>query len=89
MKRLQYILLVGLLFAGAFQMRAQQQEQMIEIPLPQWLQIKSSDLSRDSILVGEQVVWSTVMEMPQEQEIMFAPYASVVEMEKAPVFRIG
>ena len=85
MKRLQYILLVGLLFAGAFQMRAQQQEQIIEIPLPQWLQIKSSDLSRDSILVGEQVVWSTVMEMPQEQEIMFAPYASVVEMEKAPV----
>ncbi len=85
MKRLQYILLVGLLFAGVFQMRGQQPEQMIEIPLPQWLQVKSSALSRDSILVGEQVVWSTVMEMPQEQEIMFAPYAGVVESEKAPV----
>ena len=54
------------MFAGALQVRAQQPEQVIEIPLPGWLQVKESAISRDSILVGEQVVWSTVMEMPQE-----------------------
>ena len=85
MKRLQYILLLALMFAGALQVRAQQPEQVIEIPLPGWLQVKESAISRDSILVGEQVVWSTVMEMPQEQEIMFAPYSAVVEAEKAPI----
>ena len=73
------------MFAGALQVRAQQPEQVIEIPLPGWLQVKESAISRDSILVGEQVVWSTVMEMPQEQEIMFAPYSAVVEAEKAPI----
>lgn len=63
----------------------QQQEEVLQIPLPQWLHVKKSELSKDSILVGEQVVWSTQMELPQNQELMFAPYASVVEAEKAPV----
>ena len=61
------------------------QEQMIPISVPQWLEVKSSTLSKDSILVGEQFVWSTVFTVPQEQEMVFAPYASIVEAEKAPV----
>lgn len=64
---------------------SQEQEESIKIPVPQWLQVKESALSKDSILVGEQVVWSTRMVLPQNQELMFAPYAGVVEAEKAPV----
>ncbi len=61
------------------------QEQMIPISVPQWLEVKSSTLSKDSILVGEQFVWSTVFSVPQDQEVVFASYASIVEAEKAPV----
>ena len=77
-----------MLLAGLEAALAQEQEQeqeMLQIPLPQWLEVKKSALSKDSILVGEQVVWSTQMVLPQNQELMFAPYASVVEAEKAPV----
>ena len=89
MKRYSFIILLfALMFLGAgvkgFS-QEQQQEEVLQIPLPQWLQVKKSELSKDSILVGEQVVWSTQMELPQNQELMFAPYASVVEAEKAPV----
>ena len=73
-----------MLLAGLKDSFAQEQE-MLQIPLPQWLEVKKSALSKDSILVGEQVVWSTQMSLPQNQELMFAPYASVVEAEKAPV----
>ena len=73
-----------MLLAGLKDSFAQEQE-MLQIPVPQWLEVKKSALSKDSILVGEQVVWSTQMELPQNQELMFAPYASVVEAEKAPV----
>ena len=73
------MLLVGLKDSFA------QEQEMLQIPLPQWLEVKKSALSKDSILVGEQVVWSTQMSLPQNQELMFAPYASVVEAEKAPV----
>ena len=62
-----------------------QQEEMIPIYTPQWLEIRSSSLSRDSILVGEQVVWNTVFALPLERELLFAPYAQVVEAEKAPI----
>lgn len=76
----------AMLLAGLEVALAQEQEQeMLQIPLPQWLEVKKSALSKDSILVGEQVVWSTQMSLPQNQELMFAPYASVVEAEKAPV----
>ena len=88
MKRYSFIvLLFALMFmgAGVKGFAQEQQEAVLEIPLPQWLQVKKSQLSKDSILVGEQVVWSTQMELPQDQELMFAPYASVVEAEKAPV----
>lgn len=54
---------------------------MISIPVPNWLEIKENTLSRDSILVGEQVVWSTVFSMPQEKELLFAPYSKVAESE--------
>lgn len=73
-----------MLLAGLKDSFAQEQE-MLQIPVPQWLEVKKSALSKDSILVGEQVVWSTQMELPQNQELMFASYASVVEAEKAPV----
>ena len=73
-----------MLLAGLKNSFAQEQE-ILQIPLPQWLEVKKSALSKDSILVGEQVVWSTQMSLPQNQELMFAPYASVVEAEKAPV----
>lgn len=75
------MLTFALLAAG----RLSAQEQMIPIGKPAWLEVKESSLSRDSILVGEQVVWSTVLSMPQEQELLFAPYAEVVEAEKAPI----
>ena len=71
-----------LLLAGEF---LHAQEQMIPISHPQWLEVKSSTLSRDSILVGEQVVWSTVLTMPQQQEMAFVPYAGVVQAEQAPI----
>lgn len=71
-----------LLLAGEF---LHAQEQMIPIFHPQWLEVKSSTLSRDSILVGEQVVWSTVLTMPQQQEMAFVPYAGVVQAEQAPI----
>ena len=61
------------------------QEQMIPISVPNWLEIKSSSLSKDSILVGEQFVWSTVLSVPQEKELVFEPYANIVTVEKAPV----
>ncbi len=76
----------AMLLAGLEVALAQEQEQeMLQIPLPQWLEVKKSALDKDSILVGEQVVWSTQMSLPQNQELMFAPYASIVEAEKAPV----
>lgn len=71
-----------LLLAGEF---LHAQEQMIPISHPQWLEVKSSTLSRDSILVGEQVVWSTVLTMPQQQEMAFVPYTGVVQAEQAPI----
>lgn len=83
MKHFSKIFLAALLLAAAGILRAQ--EQMIPIATPQWLEIKSSALSKDSILVGEQVVWSTVFSMPQEQEMTFLPYAGVVEAERAPI----
>ncbi len=61
------------------------QEQMIPISVPNWLEVKSSSLSKDSILVGEQFVWSTVLSVPQEKELVFEPYANIVTVEKAPV----
>lgn len=79
------VLLWVVMCGNAAAQQAQQQEEMIPIYTPQWLEIRSSSLSRDSILVGEQVVWNTVFALPQERELMFAPYAQVVEAEKAPI----
>ena len=79
------MLLAGLEAALAQEQEQEQEQEMLQIPLPQWLEVKKSALSKDSILVGEQVVWSTQMSLPQNQELMFAPYAGIVEAEKAPV----
>ena len=77
------LLVLGMAFSVAAQ--AQEQEQMIPISVPSWLEVRSSQLSKDSILVGEQVVWSTVFAIPQEQDISLVPYAEVVEAEKSPI----
>ena len=53
---MSFILLLALLSAFSFEAKGQDTEQIIQIPLPQWLEIKGSTLSKDSILVGEQVV---------------------------------
>jgi len=86
MKRISFIiLLLAMLSAFPTGAKAQDMGQMIEIPLPQWLEIKESSLSKDSIVVGEQVVWRTRMALPQQQELVFVPYAGIVEAEKAPI----
>lgn len=41
---------------------------------PGYIDIKSSGLTRDSILVGDQVVWSTVFEIPGGKSLAIAPY---------------
>lgn len=83
MKRFSMIFLV--VWAMLFSVKAGAQEQMIPISVPNWLEVKSSALSKDSILVGEQVVWSTVLSLPENQELVLVPYAGVVEAEKAPI----
>lgn len=85
MKRIPYILFLAIGSVISFLAQGQDADQMIQIPVPQWLEIKNSTLSRDSILVGEQVVWSTRITLPQEQEIMFVPYGKIVEVERAPI----
>lgn len=83
MRRFQIILLFA--FALLISGRAAAQEQMIPLPLPNWLEVKSSALSKDSILVGEQIVWSTVFSLPEDRELVLVPYSAVVEAEQAPV----
>ena len=90
MRRISFILFMAaamllLRLEGALAQEQEQEQEMLQIPHPQWLEVKKSALDKDSILVGEQVVWSTQMSLPQNQELMFAPYASIVEAEKAPV----
>ncbi len=86
MKRLSFIVFfVAAMFAMGSAGAYAQEQDVLQIPLPQWLEVKSSSLNKDSILVGEQVVWSTQLALPQEQELMFAPYASIVKGENAPV----
>lgn len=85
-KTIFFAVLLALSICGrATAQQTQQTEEMIPIYTPQWLEVKSSSLSKDSILVGEQVVWNTVFALPQEKELVFAPYTQVVEAEKAPI----
>lgn len=81
MRKTSFILLIVSLLSTATMGVAQQQDQMLSIPTPDWLEIKSNTISRDSILVGEQVVWSTIFSMPQERELVFAPYSQVAKSE--------
>ena len=85
MRKFIYILLLCALVLPAGRSFAQSQEQMIPLATPAWLDVRSSELTRDSILVGEQVVWNTVFAMPEHRELHFAPYADVVKGENAPV----
>ena len=85
-KTIFFAVLLALSICGrATAQQTQQTEEMIPIYTPQWLEVKSSSLSKDSILVGEQVVWNTVFALPQEKELVFTPYTQVVEAEKAPI----
>ena len=85
MRRFIYILLLCAMVLPAGRSFAQGQEQMIPLATPAWLDVRSSELTRDSILVGEQVVWNTVFAMPEHRELHFAPYADVVKGENVPV----
>ena len=85
MRKFIYILLLCVSVLPAGRTFAQSQEQMIPISTPAWLDVKSSALTRDSILVGEQVVWNTVFTLPEHRELQFAPYADVVKGENVPV----
>lgn len=45
---------------------------------PSWIELKESKLTKDSIVIGDQVVWNLRFSIPQDKEIVFAPYAPVV-----------
>ena len=44
-------------------------------------QVKSSAISRDSILIGDQVLWSTRFELGEKDSIAVYPYAGVLERD--------
>lgn len=44
---------------------------------PGYVKVASSRLTRDSILVGDQVVWSTVFSLPAAKELAIAPYGEI------------
>ena len=46
---------------------------------PSWLEVKESKLTRDSIVIGDQVVWNLEFDIPENKDVVFAPYAPVVE----------
>ena len=44
-------------------------------------QVKSSAISKDSILIGDQVLWSTRFELGEKDSIAVYPYAGVLERD--------
>lgn len=52
---------------------------------PGYFQIKSSKLSKDSILVGDQVVWSTIFSIPSDKEIAIASYGSLLKSDTSKI----
>ncbi len=45
---------------------------------PSWIQLQENKITSDSIVVGDQVVWNLKFTVPQEKEVVFAPYAPVI-----------
>lgn len=54
---------------------------------PNYVEIKSSTITRDSILVGDQVVWSTVFSLPSGKGLVIAPYTEQAGQAKIDVLQ--
>ncbi len=52
---------------------------------PGYVNIKSSVLTRDSILVGDQVVWKTLFTMPENKSLVIAPYGEITGGEGSKI----
>lgn len=72
MKKIKYIFVALFLFAG-YGMYGQQ-------PVP-GNPVKSSTLSRDSILIGDQIVWSTVLQVPEKDSVLLVPYVNTLQTD--------
>jgi hypothetical protein len=44
-------------------------------------QVKSTSISKDSILIGDQVLWSTTFELAEKDSVAIYPYAGVLERD--------
>lgn len=78
MKLFKYIVSV-VLVAVSFGFANSQTLNLSKQANPSWLELKESKLTKDSITIGDHVVWNLEFSIPQEKEIIFAPYAPVVE----------
>lgn len=54
---------------------------------PAYVVIKKTSFTRDSILVGDQVVWSTVFTLPSNKSLVIAPYAEQAGQAKIDVLQ--
>lgn len=48
---------------------------------PGYFKIESSKLSKDSILVGDHLLWSAVFKVPSEKQIAIAPYGETLKQD--------
>lgn len=69
MKRIEYFVALLLFFALSTIAGAQE--------------VKSSSLSKDSIIIGEQVIWKTVFTAPERSKVGVAPYAALLNASVA------
>lgn len=55
------------------------------LALPEVLnaQVKSSALSRDSIMIGDQVIWKSVIDLPECDSIVVEPYSRILAEDTA------
>lgn len=51
----------------------------------QEVNIKTSKLSKDSILIGDQVVWSTILQVPQGKKLLIEPYQESIAADSAKI----
>ncbi len=47
--------------------------------------VKSNKISKDSILVGDQVVWSAIIEVPQDKQLIVEPYSESITKDSAKI----
>lgn len=48
---------------------------------PKWFRIEEQSISRDSILVGDQVLWSTTFTMPTDELLSIEPYSKTIDRD--------